>query len=65
MNLFKRKYKRSEWFEGLLWAEKITRDQLNEYVDFGKCEPCCYETDKGVAAYYFYRNNILDQIENK
>lgn len=26
MNLFKKKYKRSEWFEGLLEAEKLFQD---------------------------------------
>lgn len=36
MNLFKKKYKKSEWFEGLLWAENFIypdRPQDNMFVE--------------------------------
>jgi hypothetical protein len=68
MMIFKKKYKRSEWFEGLLWAERIPRKELSEWIvsGGGRQSACAYgESVEGAKAYYLYRQNILDQIENK
>lgn len=61
------KYKRSEWFEGLLWAESLTRKDLAEYIVSGgghHKKEFYGESVEGVKDYYLYRQNILDQIEN-
>ena len=64
----RKKHKRSEWFEGLLWAESLTRKELNDYVVSGggrRCSVGYGEGIDGVKDYYLYRQNTLDQIENK
>ena len=68
MKWFKRKYKKSAWFEGLLWAESVSRRELSEYIVSGggrRCSVGYGEGIDGVKDYYLYRQNILDQIENK
>lgn len=63
MNLFKKKYKKSEWFEGLLWAEKIVKDSglddLRYYVDGGANDPLEFESDRGATDYYYYHKRYL------
>ena len=66
MWLFKRKVvKRSEWMQGLLWAESLPRKELSKYIVSGgghhKGEFYGYSVE-GVKDYYLYRQNILDQI---
>jgi hypothetical protein len=60
----RKKHKRSEWFEGLLWAESLPRKDLSEYIvsggGLGRGDK-----SQGVISYYLHRQNILDQIENK
>ena len=65
MNWFKRKYKKSEWFEGLLWAESLPKDYLRDYITLGRCHPNSFESDRGVADYYLYRQRVLDLVQNK
>lgn len=68
MNWFKRKYKKSAWFEGLLWAESVSRRELSEYIVSGggrRSAEGYGESVEGAKDYYLYRQNILDQIENK
>lgn len=66
--IFKKKYKRSDWMLGLLWAECLPRKELSEHIVSGgglhKSE-FYGEYVEGVKDYYLYRQNILDQIENK
>ena len=61
--MFKKKYKRSEWFKGLLWAEQIVKnhslDDLRYYVDSGQNDPLEFESDMGATEYYYYFNEKL------
>lgn len=63
MNLFKKKYKRSKWFEGLLWAEKIVKDSgianLELYIKSGTHDPMNFDSDLGAEDYFYYYENIL------
>lgn len=69
MSLFKKKYKRSEWFEGLLWAESIVStcgiDHLRMYIYLGAHDPYEFESDRGAEDFHGYYESILDQLENK
>lgn len=60
--IFKKKYTRSEWMEGLLWAEEgrknIGMPWLANYV--GRCcDPSSFESDRGVEDYYVYIKEVL------
>ncbi len=65
MSLFKKKYKRSAWFEGLLWAEKIVKDfgiaKLELYIKSGIHDPMEFDSDLGVEDYFYYYKNILQR----
>lgn len=66
--IFKNKYKRSEWMEGLLWAESVSRKGLSGWIVSGggcRSKAAYGESVEGAKAYYLYRQRILDQIENK
>jgi hypothetical protein len=66
--IFKKKYKRSDWMEGLLWAERLPRKELSEHIVSGGARHKSEfygEYVEGVKDYYLYRQNILDQIENR
>lgn len=69
MNWFKCKYKKSTWFEGLLWAERVVNtcgiDHLRMYIYHGAHDPYEFESDRGAEDFYDYYESILGQIENK
>lgn len=65
--IFKKKYKRSEWMEGLLWAESLPPQELSVYIVSGggrRMAEAYGESVQGVKDYYLYKQRVLDQIEN-
>lgn len=66
MNIFKKKYKRSEWFEGLLWAEAQPRKELNAKILSGSGLTLRFnEEGMGIYDYYLYRQRVLDVVNDK
>lgn len=70
MSIFKRKYKRSQWMEGLLWAENLKLNEgWRDNLIYSRV-PGCTETIEGnfsLLASYFARGawDCLNYYENK
>ena len=62
MNLFKKKYKRDDYYQGVLDAEELMKEGWHAQATSHELRGCT-EYENGVYDYIEYKRNVLEKLK--